>query len=59
MIISKPLEISEVMTNTITLEWHQYTDDTTLMHKFSNPTDACTTINNQLFNLSKLADQIG
>ena len=45
------------MADDVDLECHQYADDTTLLHKFTNPIIACQTINNQLSNLSKWADQ--
>ena len=45
------------MAEDISLECHQYADDTTLVHKFENPDLACTYINNQLSKLSKWADQ--
>ena len=45
------------MANNINLEWHRYADDTTLLHKFTNPVHAAVTINNQLQHLSRWADQ--
>ena len=45
------------MADDVDLECHQYADDKTVLHKFTNPIIACQTINNQLSNLSKWADQ--
>ena len=45
------------MADDISLECHQYADDTTLLYRFDNPVTACATINTQLQRLSKWADQ--